>query len=102
MTMDEMKPTPNPAISRPATMTPSPVEAVSRIPPTMKIPHPMMIVIRRPIKSAISPAMIAPKKVLYPVSELSSQYCLDFTYPAERIDVTRDCCDGATTNVELR
>ena len=72
MTMDEMNPTPKPAMSRPATMTPRPVEAVSRIPPTTKIPHPVMIVIRRPIKSAISPAIIAPKKVLWSVSSLSS------------------------------
>ena len=64
MTMEEMKPTPKPAMRRPAVMTPRPVEAVSRIPPTMKIPHPRMIVIRRPMKSAISPAIMAPKKVL--------------------------------------
>lgn len=64
MTIEEMKPTPKPAIRRPAVMTPRPVEAVSRIPPTTKMAHPRIMVIRRPIKSAISPAAMAPKKVL--------------------------------------
>jgi hypothetical protein len=49
------------------------VEATWRITPTLKTPQPAIIVVRRPIKSAISPAIIAPKKV-----------------PAERIDVIRD------------
>jgi hypothetical protein len=68
-----MKPTPNLATRRPATMTPIVVDAVSRIQPTEKIKHPIMIVNRRPIKSAMSSAMIAPKKV-----------------PAERTDVVND------------
>ena len=75
MTTAEMKPTPKPAMRRPATITPRLVEAVSRIPPTVKIPQPIIITVRRPRKSARSPAMMAPKKV-----------------PAERIEVTRDCC----------
>ena len=63
MTMAEMKPTPRPAIKRPATMTPRPVEATSRIHPIVKIPQPVMIVVLRPIISARSPAIRAPKKV---------------------------------------
>lgn len=62
-TMAEMKPTPIPQMSRPATMTAKPVEAVSRIQPIMKTPQPAIIVLRRPIQSAQSPAMMAPKKV---------------------------------------
>lgn len=46
---------------------------VSQIQPTQKIAHPPMIVMRRPMKSAKSPPMIAPKKV-----------------PAERMEVTKD------------
>lgn len=71
--MAEMKPTPRPAINRPATMTPRPVEAVSRMHPTVKTPHPVMMVMRRPMKSAQSPAMMAPKKV-----------------PQDRIEVVKD------------
>ena len=74
MTTAEMKPTPKPAIKRPGTIKPMLVEAVSRMHPMVKMTQPMMMVSRRPIKSATSPAMMAPKKV-----------------PAERMDVTRDC-----------
>ena len=73
MTIADMKPTPAPAINRPSTMTAKPVEAVSRIHPTEKTKQPVMMVRRRPIKSATSPAMMAPKNV-----------------PAERIDVVKD------------
>ncbi len=69
----EIKPTPNPAIRRPATMTPIVVDTVSRMHPIVKMKQPMMMVNRRPMKSARSPAMRAPKKV-----------------PAERIDVVKD------------
>ena len=78
--MAEMKPTPAPAIKRPTTMTSKLVAAVSRIHPTEKTEHPMIIVHRRPILSAISPEMMAPKKV-----------------PQERIPVRRDCCHPGRT-----
>lgn len=68
-----MKPTLRPAMKRPGAMTPILVEAVSRIQPTVKTPHPTMMVRRRPINSTMSPAAMAPKKV-----------------PAERIAVVRD------------
>ena len=71
--MAEMKPTPRPAIKRPATITPRPVDAVSRMHPTEKIAQPVMMVMRRPMKSAQSPAMMAPKKV-----------------PQERMEVVND------------
>ncbi len=71
--MAEMKPTPRPQMTRPATMTPRPVEAVSRMQPMVNMPHPIMIVVRRPVKSAQSPAIKAPKKV-----------------PRDRIEVSRD------------
>eukprot|EP00914_Ancora_sagittata_P010829 GHVO01021123.1.p2 GENE.GHVO01021123.1~~GHVO01021123.1.p2 ORF type:complete len:116 (+),score=4.57 GHVO01021123.1:291-638(+) len=81
MTMAEMKPTPAPAIRRPATMTPRPVDATSRMHPTVKTPQPVMMVTRRPIMSATSPAMIAPKKV-----------------PQERMEVVKDWSRALTTN----
>ena len=71
--MADIKPTPKPAITRPTTITARPVEAVSRIHPIEKIKQPVMMVTRRPTKSATSPAIIAPKKV-----------------PAERIEVVND------------
>lgn len=73
MTMAEMNPTPNPQMIRPAHMTPRPVEAVSRMQPIVKMKQPLMMVVRRPMKSAISPAMRAPKKV-----------------PQDRMDVVKD------------
>jgi hypothetical protein len=49
MMMAEMKPTPKPEMSRPATMRPRPVyEAVWRIHPMMKMMQPETTVIRRP------------------------------------------------------
>ena len=48
--------------------------------PITKITQPITIVKRRPRKSAISPAIMAPKKV-----------------PAERIDVTSDCVEAGIT-----
>lgn len=80
--MAETKPTPIPAIRRPATSRLSPAEAVCRMTPTMKIPQPMMIVVRRPMKSAKSPAAIDPKKV-----------------PAERMEVIRDFCHDGRVNL---
>lgn len=71
--MAEINPTPRPQMTRPATITPNPVEATSRIHPTVKMKHPAMIVVRRPVKSAQSPAIKAPKKV-----------------PRDRIEVSRD------------
>lgn len=71
--MAETKPTPNPAIRRPATRRPRLEEAVWRITPMMKTKQPAMTVVRRPNQSARSPAMRAPKKV-----------------PAERIETIRD------------
>ena len=73
MTMAEMNPTPMPHITRPAHIRPRPVEAVSRMQPMMKTPQPVMMVDRRPIKSAQSPAMMAPRKV-----------------PRDRIEVVKD------------
>ena len=73
MTMAEMNPTPRPQMTRPAHMRPRPVEAVSRMQPTMKIKQPEMMVVRRPMKSAMSPAMRAPRKV-----------------PRDRMEVVRD------------
>lgn len=58
MTIADMKPTPKPQISLPATMRPRPVEAVSRIHPTVKTKQPAMMVHLLPIMSAKSPAMI--------------------------------------------
>jgi len=78
--MAEMKPTPKPAIRRPTTIKGRAVEAVWRMQPTEKTPHPEMIVHRRPMWSAKSPAMMAPKKV-----------------PQERILVRRDCWDDGKT-----
>lgn len=79
--MAEMKPTPAPAMRRPTTITASVVEAVSRIHPTVKVKQPEIIVHLRPILSAMSPAMMAPKNV-----------------PQERIPVKRDCCHPGRTN----
>jgi hypothetical protein len=76
-----MNPTPRPHIRRPGTIRAIPVEAVSNIHPIANTTQPVMIVMRRPIKSATSPAIIAPKKV-----------------PAERIEVTSDCFHGGITN----
>ena len=77
----EMNPTPKPAIKRPTTIKAMPVEAVWRMQPTEKTMQPEMIVHRRPMWSAKSPAMMAPKKV-----------------PQERILVRRDCWDEGRTN----
>jgi hypothetical protein len=76
----ETKPTPNPAIRRPATRRPRLEEAVWRITPTMKTKQPAMTVVRRPNQSARSPAIRAPKKV-----------------PAERIETMRDFFHEGTT-----
>jgi hypothetical protein len=46
----------------------------------MKIPQPLMMVVRRPNQSARSPAMMAPKKV-----------------PAERIEVMSDLLEEEMT-----
>ena len=73
MIMAETNPTPKPATRRPTTSRASPLEMVWRMTPMVKIPQPAMIVVRRPMKSARSPAIIAPKKV-----------------PAERIEVIKD------------
>jgi len=79
-----MNPTPAPAMSLPTTMTASVVLAVSRIHPTVNVRQPEMIVQRRPIRSATSPAIRAPKKV-----------------PQERIPVKRDCCQPGRTKRAL-
>ena len=73
MTMAEMNPTPAPQMIRPAHITPRPVEAVSRMQPMVKMKQPVMMVVRRPMKSARSPAIRAPKKV-----------------PQDRIEVVKD------------
>jgi hypothetical protein len=98
MTMDKMKPTPKPAICRRhvsdskitrspeisyhsvCNPSPRPVTAVSRIPPNAKTTQPEMLVHLRPILSAISPAIIAPKNV-----------------PAERMEVVSDCWEAGMT-----
>ena len=74
--MAEMKPTPAPQINRPGTIRPNPVDAVSRIQPIVNIPHPAMIVVRRPMKSAKSPAMIAPKNVPHDRMDVVSDWSL--------------------------
>lgn len=79
MAYAEIKPTPRPQMIRPAAMTPMLVDAVSRIHPTVKIAQPIMMVDRRPMKSARSPAMMAPKNV-----------------PADRIEVVRDCSQAGS------
>ena len=80
MMVAETKPTPKPATKRPATIRPRPVEAVCKMTPMMKIAHPTMTVVRRPIQSARSPARTAPKKV-----------------PADRIDVIKDLSEAGRT-----
>ena len=71
-------------IMRPATRSPSPVAAVWRQTPAIKIIQPAMMVVRRPMKSAISPAAIAPRMV-----------------PADRIEVIRDLsCVGMGVSAE--
>jgi hypothetical protein len=80
----EIKPTPVPAMSLPTTITASVVLAVSRIQPTVNVRQPVMIVQRRPMRSATSPAIRAPKKV-----------------PQERIPVRRDCCHPGRTKRAL-
>lgn len=82
--MAEIKPTPAPAINLPTTIMASSVEAVSRIQPTENTMQPDIIVHRRPILSARSPAMMAPKKV-----------------PQERIPVRRDCCHPGRTKAAI-
>ena len=72
----ETKPTPIPAMTRPTTRRGTVVEATCRMTPMMKMIQPTMIVTRRPMKSATSPAIRAPKNV-----------------PADRIDTMRDCCE---------
>lgn len=60
------------------------VEAVSKMQPTVKMIQPPMIVLRRPIMSAISPAITAPKNV-----------------PAERIEVVSDWFEAEMTKCDL-
>jgi hypothetical protein len=67
------KPTPTPAIKRPGTSSATEVDVTWRMTPREKMPHPAMIVDRRPIQSAREPAKRAPKNV-----------------PAERIETMRD------------
>jgi hypothetical protein len=78
--MAEINPTPEPAMSLPTTITGKVVLAVSRIQPTVNVKHPVMIVQRRPMRSATSPAIRAPKNV-----------------PQDRIPVRRDCCHPGKT-----
>lgn len=80
----EMNPTPAPAMRRPTTIVARVVDAVSRMHPTVNVKQPEMIVHRRPIRSATSPAIKAPKKV-----------------PQERIPVRRDCCHPGRTKRAL-
>ena len=82
--MAEMKPTPAPAMRRPTTITARVVDAVSKIQPTEKVTHPVIIVHLRPMRSAISPEIMAPKNV-----------------PQERIPVRRDCCHPGRTKRAL-
>ena len=49
--------------------------------PTMKMKQPMMMVVLRPVKSATSPAMMAPKKV-----------------PADRMETIRDLREAGRVN----
>jgi hypothetical protein len=76
MTVEEMMPTPKPAMRRPTTRRGIVVDTIWRMTPTLKIKQAPMMDGRRPIMSASEPAKRAPKKV-----------------PAERMDVTRDFCD---------
>lgn len=82
--MAEINPTPSPAIRRPTTIAASVVEAVSRIQPTVNVRQPEIMDHRRPMRSATSPAIRAPKKV-----------------PQERILVRRDCCHPDRTKAAL-
>jgi hypothetical protein len=69
----ETNPIPKPAIGRPGIRTPTLEAATCKTTPSEKMAHPVMIVARRPIQSAMDPAVRAPKKV-----------------PAERIETMRD------------
>lgn len=60
MTTADSKPTPSPAMKRPAAMRGMVVEMTSMMTPAMKIKQPSMMVVRRPKKSAKSPAIRAP------------------------------------------
>jgi len=73
MMMALTNPTPIPAIRRPTTRTETADEATWRIAPTIIIPQPDIIVMRRPIQSARDLAKSAPKKV-----------------PADKIETMRD------------
>ena len=95
ITIAEMKPTPRPQMSLPATMTPRPVEAVSRMQPIEKMKQPPMIVPLRPMKSAKSPAMICRiirtrSHVCRVVVILDGELTAPKNVPAERIEVTKD------------
>ncbi len=71
--MADTKPTPSPAINRPGTSRAMLVDATWSATPTLKTMQPRMMVVRRPSRSAMSPATSAPKKV-----------------PADRMEVMRD------------
>ena len=61
--MADSNPTPNPAMNRPAARTPTEELAVWIMTPTIKMKQPMRMVNFRPMKSAQSPAIMAPKNV---------------------------------------
>jgi hypothetical protein len=71
------------------------------MPPMQKIPQPTMMVIRRPMKSARSPAMIAPKKVPEGISDCYQDVTPEHL-PADRMEVVRDCCHDGTLKNSLR
>jgi hypothetical protein len=75
MLIAETNPTPNPATNLPTTKAGMFVAATWTTTPTMKTPHPLMIVVRRPIQSARAPDTRAPKNV-----------------PADNIDTIRLFC----------
>jgi hypothetical protein len=73
MMIAETKPTPKPAMRRPATSRPRPEDAVCKMQPMPYTIHPRITVVLLPNQSARSPARMAPKKV-----------------PAERIETIKD------------
>lgn len=78
----EMKPTPMPVTRRPMTKRATWfVDTISNTQPTQKTTHPMMMVGRRPMKSATSPATSDPTNV-----------------PQDNIDVMSDLVDDGRPN----
>jgi hypothetical protein len=80
MIIAETNPTPKPAMIRPTAKTAMVLEASWITTPIANTTQPVIIVVRRPIQSARSPAKRAPKKV-----------------PAERIETIKELFDEERT-----